>query len=408
MHGDLDLPVDARERDVDGAAARRELDRVGEQVPDDLLNAVRIERERRVERRELDAKRERLALGLWPDRLDRRFDHGCDIGRLQVEPHLAGDDAVHVEQVLDQARLRLGIPGDRIETFCDAHRVVALEQQHLGPAEDRGERRAQLVRERGEELVLEPAHALAFGARAALDLDQTLLLGGDAARFLVDARVVDRDRSLRGDADDDPLGAGIEHAGSRVAEQQAADRLAAAQLHRHREIASHRQMPRRHAVVRCHPAVPGIEQDVVDAHRRFAPEGRPEQRRHPRRADSLDRRAQCVREGIETERLAAVADPAVEEGAELGPAQLRPGVGDGLQQGIELERRRDRAAGLVEQVEDACLVAQRFLGVLARGDVAIAPDAPDDRTVDVLRPREALEPAAVAQLKGVEVDSVVP
>ena len=39
------------------------------------------------------------------------------------------------------------------------------------------------------------------------------LLGGDAARLLVDARVVDRDRRLRGDADDDPLGALVEHAG---------------------------------------------------------------------------------------------------------------------------------------------------------------------------------------------------
>ena len=42
--------------------------------------------------------------------------------------------------------------------------------QHLRPAEDRIQRRAQLVAERREELVLHAARALGFAARGALGL----------------------------------------------------------------------------------------------------------------------------------------------------------------------------------------------------------------------------------------------
>ena len=53
--------------------------------------------------------------------------------------------------------------------------------QHLRPAEDRVERRAQLVRERGEKLVLHRARPLGLGAGGALAVEQLLALLG---RFL--------------------------------------------------------------------------------------------------------------------------------------------------------------------------------------------------------------------------------
>ena len=56
-------------------------------------------------------------------------------------------------------------------------------QQDLRPAEDGVERRAQLVRERGEELVLHPVDPLRLGARHALALEQALALGHQQARL---------------------------------------------------------------------------------------------------------------------------------------------------------------------------------------------------------------------------------
>ena len=149
---------------------------------------------------------------------------GGELDPLHVEPDLAGDDPVHVEQVLDQLRLRARVALDRLEARGAVSASSASRaQQDLGPAEDRVERRAQLVRERREELVLHQADALDLGARRALGLEQPRALVGGALRLLVQPRVVDRDRGLRRDADDQPLGALGEDAGLGVAEEQPAD-----------------------------------------------------------------------------------------------------------------------------------------------------------------------------------------
>jgi hypothetical protein len=132
--------------------------------------------------------------------------------------------------------------------------VAAAAPQHLGPAEDGRQRRA-LVRQRGQELVLELAGALGLGARQPL-------------RF-VEPRIVDGHGGLRGDAADDALGALGEAARLRVAEHQAADHGAGAQRHRHRQVA-HRRVAGRHAVVGRVLAVARILQHVVAAHHAFA------------------------------------------------------------------------------------------------------------------------------------------
>ena len=95
-----------RERDLHAAALRRELDRVRQQVPDDLLQPVGVagDERRRAGRARLEA--DALGVGGGPHRLDRRLDHGRELDRLHVEPQLAGDDPRHVEQVLDELRLR--------------------------------------------------------------------------------------------------------------------------------------------------------------------------------------------------------------------------------------------------------------------------------------------------------------
>jgi hypothetical protein len=61
--------------------------------------------------------------------------------------------------------------------------------QHAGPAEHRVERRAQLVRERGQEFVLQGAEPFGLVARGALAREQVLALGGGGARDLQHARV---------------------------------------------------------------------------------------------------------------------------------------------------------------------------------------------------------------------------
>ena len=58
------------------------------------------------------------------------------------------------------------VAADDLQARSDAGRLDALVAQQRRPSEDGVERRAQLVRQRGEELVLEPVGALRVGACA--------------------------------------------------------------------------------------------------------------------------------------------------------------------------------------------------------------------------------------------------
>ena len=114
---------------------------------------------------------------------------------------------------------------------------------------------------------------------------------GGARALLVEARVLDRDRRLGGDALDHALVVGGEHARLRVAEEQPAGDLALGGDDRHREVAAHRQVALRHAVVRRAVAVARVGEHVVEAHDPLAVERRREDRRCCAASGSARRRS---------------------------------------------------------------------------------------------------------------------
>ena len=149
---------------------------------------------------------------------------------------------------------------------------------------------------------------------------------------------------LRGDADDQALGALGEDARLRMAEEQAADHLARARHDRHGQVAAHRQVALGHAVVRRHLC------------RSADPSRRRRSGSAPRRGTSARRAA--VARGCRTSRTpraarrracrAGSASPSssvgvVEERAELRAAQLRGRVGHRLHERLEIELRGDRS-----------------------------------------------------------------
>ena len=92
-----------------------------------------------------------------------------DLGKVQpldVEAEVAGDDAGDVEQVVDELGLGLRIPLDGREPLLQVLGVDLAGAEDLGPAEDGVERRAQLVRERGQEFVLHAVGRLGLGPAA--------------------------------------------------------------------------------------------------------------------------------------------------------------------------------------------------------------------------------------------------
>ena len=77
------------------------------------------------------------------------------VEQLAIEVQLVAGDARDVEQVADQARLCFRVAADDREAVTRSVGADAALLQHPRPAEDRVERRPQLVRQRGEELVLQ-------------------------------------------------------------------------------------------------------------------------------------------------------------------------------------------------------------------------------------------------------------
>src|SRR6185503_10361020 len=109
-----------------------------------------------------------------PDSVYRRLDNVDGIDRRRIKFEFAGDDAGHVEQLIDDCALRRRVSTDHL----DAARSIALEQraalEQMNPADDRVERRAQLVREHRQKLVF---HAIRnFRTRPRLLLEQHVLL----------------------------------------------------------------------------------------------------------------------------------------------------------------------------------------------------------------------------------------
>ena len=77
------------------------------------------------------------------------------VDRFHLEPDVAGHAARHVEDVVDQLRLRLGIAFDRLDRAPGLLLIQLSADQHPRPAEDGAERCAQLVRNGREEFVLQ-------------------------------------------------------------------------------------------------------------------------------------------------------------------------------------------------------------------------------------------------------------
>ena len=172
--GELDEIVRAAQRQVHGAAFRRELDGVRQQIPDDLLEprAVRVERADR--RLRVDDDLDPLGVGHRLDDVDRRADDVVHVDGRAREAELAGHDPRDVEQIVDQLGLPPRAVVDRVRRARALRVVECAAAQHVGPAEHGVERRPQLVRHDREELILQAIGPLRGRARRLLALEELL------------------------------------------------------------------------------------------------------------------------------------------------------------------------------------------------------------------------------------------
>ena len=116
------------------------------------------------------------------DRLFANSDDTCTGSR--SSSHLAGFDLGQIEDVVDQREQVLAAAEDVADeaALLLGHLADQAVLEHLGEADDRVERRAQLVRHVGEELGLHPARVLELDVLLLQRLLEALELGHVARR----------------------------------------------------------------------------------------------------------------------------------------------------------------------------------------------------------------------------------
>ena len=119
---------------------------------------------------------DRLLLRAHADDVAHVGDHALDLGRFRVELEAPGLDARQVEQIDDQLQQVLPARLDRREPGAAALAQARIPSHDVREAEDRVERRAQLVAHAREELALRAVRA--FGLETRLLIGLRLLDGG--------------------------------------------------------------------------------------------------------------------------------------------------------------------------------------------------------------------------------------
>jgi hypothetical protein len=143
-----------------------ELDRVADQVEQDLTEASRIAGERRRHvRRDAARQLQPLLIGARRQQLDAVFDGVADGERHVLEREPARLDLRDVEDVVDDRHQRLRRLPCRAQVLALPRCELRL-QREIGHADDGVHRRADLVTHVGQELALGHGGRLGAGARA--------------------------------------------------------------------------------------------------------------------------------------------------------------------------------------------------------------------------------------------------
>ena len=142
-------------------AALGELDRVGDEVAQDLRHLAFVGVERRHVRRILEHQRDGIADQQRPQHAAQRAEQRCDGERRRHHDDLAGLHLGEVEQIVDQLGQVLGRLADEADLRLLLRRqlAVAARQQQPRQRQDRVQRRAELVAHVRQELRLQLVRA---------------------------------------------------------------------------------------------------------------------------------------------------------------------------------------------------------------------------------------------------------
>src|SRR5262245_29662444 len=178
-HGDANVRVYALQERFDAASLRGELDRVGEQVPDHLLQARRVAGNLANFAGEISLARASSGVRRRVYGLNRLLNYRDQVHWPDLQPELAADDAGRVEQVINQLRLRLPTALDDVRRMFNFRGVQPAVTQQGRVSENRVQRRAQFMRHEREEFILHPVCLLGLAPRLLLSFVKAPGLDGE-------------------------------------------------------------------------------------------------------------------------------------------------------------------------------------------------------------------------------------
>ena len=182
--------------DVHGGPAIAVLERVAQQVAHDLLQSGRVPLHGRAARDvgdHLDAARG----GRHRQRIGGGGDDAAEIHALELQRQPPAPQPREIDEIRDDPRLQRRVTADRLQGAGHERRSQTRVGHRGAPAEDRSERRPELVRHHGHEVVLGTVGILGLGAGGALALEQHRARALRAA-----ARVVERAHEQRHEDED--------------------------------------------------------------------------------------------------------------------------------------------------------------------------------------------------------------
>jgi hypothetical protein len=160
------------------SATRRELHRVRQQIPEDLLEPIGISDERLPAPAEVGHELDALRGGGRSNHVDGRLDHGDDVAWLGVEADLPGSDPRRIQHVGHEPGEHTTVPIDDFGGPLTRGRLDTGRPQDVRVAHDGVQWRAQFMREHRQEILLRPVRVLEFGRQPLLFGD----VAGDLGR----------------------------------------------------------------------------------------------------------------------------------------------------------------------------------------------------------------------------------
>src|SRR5688572_28763337 len=187
---DFHLRRELAQAETDLTTRGAELDRIGQEIPDDLLQAGWVSENLPDTRIDYLLDRHALRIEIRAHCIQRGLTdlHGVEGCGFQLE--LAGNDSRYVQEIINQLKLDVRVALDNGERVAEPVSIEGSVVQDARPAEDRIQRRPQFVRQRGEKQVLGFVRALSLRSRFALAHQQLVAFAfeyallGDVAKTL--------------------------------------------------------------------------------------------------------------------------------------------------------------------------------------------------------------------------------